>query len=140
VASVDKVLVDSSVWIDYFAGDGPTVRALNALVTADRIVICGQIVQEVLQGSRDDKAFARLERRMTLWPVEPEERADFVEAARVFARLRWKGVTIPPTDCLVAAVALRRGLPLYANDADFDHIPGLLRHRPSGERRVDERK
>jgi predicted nucleic acid-binding protein len=67
---------------------------------------------------------------MALWDVEREEPADFVEAARVFARLRWRGTTIPPTDCLIAAVALRRKLLLYANDTDFDDIPGLRRYKP----------
>ena len=44
--------------------------------------------------------------------------------------LRWNGITIPPTDCLIAVVAIRRKLLLYANDSDFDNIPGLRRYTP----------
>ena len=87
-------------------------------------------MQEVLQGSRDEKAFAKLEQQMTVWPAETEEPGDFIDAARIFARLRKRDRTIPPTDCLVAAVARRRALLLYANDADFDDIPGLSRYKP----------
>jgi predicted nucleic acid-binding protein len=130
VAEHGKVLVDASVWIDFLRGDDDTVRALNLLIKSGRVVVCGQVLQEVLQGSRDDKAFATLEGHMRLWHLEAEEPADFIEAARVFARLRWKGVTIPPTDCLMAAIALRRKLLLYANDRDFDDIPGLRRYQP----------
>lgn len=125
-----KVLVDTSVWIDFLDGREASVKALNLLIKSGRVVVCGQIRQEVLQGSRDDKAFAKLEAQMTLWDSETEEPADFIEAARVFARLRWNGITIPPTDCLIAAVALRRKLLLYANDSDFDDISGLRRYRP----------
>ena len=133
-----RILVDTSVWIDFLDGRDESVKALNLLIKSGRVTICGQIRQEVLQGSRDDKAFAKLEAQMALWDSETEEPADFIEAARVFARLRWKGVTIPPTDgtrrlssrCLIAAVALRRKLLLYANDSDFDDIPGLRRYRP----------
>ena len=125
-----KVLVDASVWIDFLQGQDDVVAALNLLITSGRVVVCGQVLQEVLQGSRDEKAFAKLEGQMALWHAEVEAPADFIEAARVFARLRWRGVTIPPTDCLVAAVALRRKLLLYANDTDFDEIPGLKRYRP----------
>jgi len=125
-----KVLVDTSVWIDFLDGREASVKALNLLIKSGRVVVCGQIRQEVLQGSRDDKAFAKLEAQMTLWDSETEEPADFIEAARVFARLRWNGITIPPTDCLIAAVALRRKLLLYANDSDFDDIPGLRGYRP----------
>jgi predicted nucleic acid-binding protein len=126
----DKVLVDTSVWIDFLDGRDDAVKALNLLIPSGRILVCGQIRQEVLQGSRDERAFAKLEMQMALWDAEAEEPADFVEAARVFARLRWTGVTIPPTDCLIAAVALRRKLLVYASDSDFDHVPGLRRYRP----------
>ena len=125
----DRVLVDTSVWIDYLDGREASVKGLNLLIKSGRVAACGQIRQEVLQGSRDDKAFAKLDAQMALWASEAEEPADFIEAARIFARLRWSGMTIPPTDCLIAAVAIRRKLPLYANDNDFDDIPGLSRYR-----------
>jgi predicted nucleic acid-binding protein len=130
MAAHARVLVDSSVWIDFLNGHDDVVTALTALISSGRVVVCGQILQEVLLGSRDEKAFAKLEKRMASWPTEVEEPADFLEAARIFARLRWRGVTVPPTDCLVAAVALRRKLSLYANDTDFDDIPGLSRYAP----------
>ena len=84
----------------------------------------------MLQGSRDEKSFAKLEKRMAIWESEAEEPADFIEAARVFAHLRWKGITVPPTDCLIAAIAIRRKFLLYARDLDFDHIPQLQRYKP----------
>jgi hypothetical protein len=125
-----RVLVDTSVWIDFLDGREATVRALNLLIKSGRVVVCGQIRQEVLQGSRDDRAFAKLEAQMALWDAEVEAPEDFVDAARIFARLRWSGTTIPPTHCLIAAVAIRHGLLLYANDSDFDDVPGLRRYTP----------
>src|SRR5437016_12570702 len=97
-----KVLVDSSVWVDYFNGEDEAVSTLNSLINSGRIVVCGQIRQEVLQGSRDEKAFAKLEKQMDLWESVAEEPADFTHAAHMFARLRWRGITIPPADCLIA--------------------------------------
>ena len=124
------LLVDSSVWVDYFNGHNETVETLNGLIRTRRIVICGQIRQEVLQGSRDEKAFAKLGRQMSLWESAAEEPNDFTEAARIFARLRWKGITVPPADCLIAALAIRKKLTLYSNDSDFDQIPHLQRYKP----------
>ena len=130
MAEDDRVLVDASVWVDYLNGQAEAVKAMNALIRSGRVLVCGQIRQEVLQGSRDEKAFAKLEKQMSLWDCETEEPSDFTEAARIFARLRWKGITIPPTDCLIAAVAMRRKLLLYATDNDFDYIPQLRRYVP----------
>ena len=124
MAQRGKVLVDTSVWIDFFRGEANAVKALGSLIKRGGIVICGQVRQEVLQGSRDEKAFVKLEKQMEIWESEAEEPGDFVAAARIFARLRWKGITIPPTDCLIAALAIRRGLQLFAHD-DFHQVPGL---------------
>ena len=126
----NHVLVDSSVWLDYLRGEPKTILTLNALIDNQSIVICGQILQELLQGSRDTRAFNRLLKEMELAQYEAEERQDFVRSARIFANLRWRGITIPPSDCLVAAVAIRRKLQLYAHDSHFDHI-GELKQFPA---------
>src|SRR5438034_9741164 len=120
-----EVLVDSSVWVDYFNGEDEAVVRLNFLIDSARMLVCGEIRQEVLQGSRDEKAFAKVEKQMALWESIAEEPADFTEGAHLLARLRWTGITIPPSDCLMAAVAIRKNLLLYTSNADFDESPQL---------------
>ncbi len=128
MAESSRILVDTSVWMDFLRGEPEAVKALSSLTRTRRVVICGQIRQEILQGSRDEKAFSKLEKELAIWESETEEPADFVEAARIFARLRWKGITIPPTDCLIASIAIRRKLQLFTFDEDFDRIPNLQRY------------
>lgn len=125
-----RVLVDSSIWIDFFIGDQNVIGTLGGLIKNRRVVICGQIKQEVLQGSRNAKAFAKLEKKMWVWEYEAEQADDFVDAARIFAQLRWKGVTLPPSDCLIAAVAKRCQLSIYTSDPDFSMIPQLELFKP----------
>jgi predicted nucleic acid-binding protein len=126
----DRVLVDTSAWIDFLQADAAVVRAIDALRRTHQIVLCGQVLQEVLHGSRDAPAFHRLERQFGVWAFEMEQLEDFKEAARIYARLRWKGVTVPPSDCLIAALARRCALKVYATDPDFDRIPDLRRYVP----------
>ena len=121
----DRVLVDTSAWIDHLAGNAGIMRALERPMDNHRVVICGQVRQEVLQGARDEKAFARLQRDMSLWAYEAEVPPDYDAAARIYAQLRWKGVTVPPSDCLIAAVARRCGLTICATDAHFRQIPDI---------------
>ena len=125
MADSGNVLVDTSAWLDLFAGPTAAASALLPLMKARRVVICGMVLQEVLQGSRDDAMLRRLERDMSLWSYEPETPDDFAAAARTYARLRWKGVTIPSADCLIAEVAKRSGARLFATDPHFGQIPGL---------------
>ena len=130
VAGGDRVLVDTSVWVAFLQGDPAVVLRIDALRRTHEIVLCGQVLQEILQGSRDAGAFDRLERQFGVWAVEMEKLEDFKEAARIYARLRWKGVTVPPSDCLIAALARRCALRVYATDPDFDRIPDLGRYAP----------
>jgi hypothetical protein len=126
----DRVLVDTSAWIDYFAGDERIVRVLNGPINDDRVVMCGQVKQELLQGTRDDKMFAKLERELSTWRYEAETPADFREAAHIYAHSRWKGSTVPASDCLIAALAKRCGLLLCATDPHFKSIPDLRLYQP----------
>ena len=128
----ELILVDTSIWIDYFRGEAATVRQLDQIIDQGLVLVSGLILQEVLQGSRDRASFDRLQEEMAHWAYEGELPEDFVEAARLFAELRWDGVTIPPSDCLVAAVALRRKVRLCARDNHFDRIQELERHAPAG--------
>lgn len=124
MAEPDSVLVDTSAWIDFLAGQPEVVATIARLRDSHPIVICGQIKQEVLQGSRDKRAFATLDVQLSVWAYEAEQPEDFVSAARLYADLRWKGVTVPAADCLIAAVAKRRGFSVYATDPHFKSIPG----------------
>lgn len=124
------LLVDSSVWVDFLRGNEHVARRLRMAAESDALAVSGMILHEVLRGSRTQAQLARFEREMGLWERVAEIEADFVEAARLYARLRWSGATVPASDCLVAAVALRLDLRLYAEDDDFDRIPGLQRYTP----------
>lgn len=121
----EKLLVDTSAWIAYFAGDEPMAQMLGRPMRERRIIMCGQVKQELLQGTRDDKKFAALERQLAIWPYEAETPADFVEGARLYARLRWKGTTVGSADCLIAALAKRCGFAVCATDPHFKEIPDL---------------
>ena len=70
-------------------------------------------------------AFAKLEQELAIWAYEAETPEDFREAAHVYARLRWKGMTVPASDCLIAAVAKRCDLLVCATDPHFEALPGV---------------
>jgi len=121
----DSVLIDSSVWVSFLDGDARAVQLVARARNAGRIVVSGQVKQEVLQGARDNAALQKLDGDMAVWSYEAELPADFVAAARIHAELRWKGIAIPSADCLVAAVAKRLDAQVCATDVHFTLIPGL---------------
>jgi len=116
------ILVDSSVWIDYFrAADTPQVALLDSLLGRTRIAVGDLIAAEVLQGVRDDKQFQWVKQvfdsftRLDLCGYDLA-----VKAAENHRVLRANGITIRKTiDTLIATRCIEDGLTLLHADRDF---------------------
>lgn len=124
------VLVDTSVWIEVFRRVRPL--DLEAVVARDEIVTCLPVVQEVLQGFRDDGAYRLAREALLSFPlVESPLGADvFLEAADLFRTARRNGLTVRSSvDCLVAACALRHDLEVLHRDRDYAALARASRLR-----------
>ena len=117
------ILVDSSVWIDYFRGVSTRqTDRLDALLGAEPLAIGDVILAEVLQGFIHERAFNQalaLLTSLTLVEVGGQEIA--IQAARNFRTLRVHGVTVRKTiDTLIATCCIERGHLLLYSDRDFE--------------------
>ena len=123
------ILVDSSVWIDYFRG--ATTRqteALDRLLGRAPLSTGDLIVAEVLQGFTRDRDFnLAKDLLMSLEIVEIGGVEVAIRAARNFRHLRRKGVTVRKTiDTLIATRCIESGYALLHSDADFDPFAQYL--------------
>ena len=117
------ILVDSSVWIDYFRGVAtPQTDRLDWLLGSEHLAIGDIILTEVLQGFTRQRDFdLALERLGALTLVEIGGREVAVKAAANFRRLRTQGVTPRKTiDTLIATRCIENGYPLLFSDRDFE--------------------
>jgi hypothetical protein len=126
------ILVDTSVWIEVFRARQPL--ALTSLVDFDDIVTCLPVVQEVLQGFRDESDFRRAREAMLALPIveAPLGEATFLEAVALYRRARRVGRTVRSSvDCLIAACALRSDLEVLHRDRDYAALAAVsgLRER-----------
>jgi len=117
------ILVDSSVWIDYFNGTGTSeAEKLDLLLGVEPLAIGDLILTEVLQGFDKDRDFnsaRNLLSSMTI--VELGGRDIAVQAARNFRALRKLGVTVRKTiDTVIATRCIESGYDLLHSDRDFD--------------------
>lgn len=117
------ILVDSSVWIDYFRGDAtPGTTALDDMLGREQVIVGDLILAEILQGFDTEAQAARAERLLgSLETIELGGRDAAVAAAASFRALRRAGVTVRKTiDTLIASCCIREGHVLLHNDRDFD--------------------
>jgi predicted nucleic acid-binding protein len=114
-------LVDTSVWIEVFRK--PNRLRLTDVVDLEEIVTCLPVVQETLQGFRDEGAFRKAREAMLALPVvEAPLRLEVVEdAVTLYRSGRRSGLAIRSSvDCLIAACALRNNLTVLHHDRDFE--------------------
>ena len=130
-----KVLIDTSVWADFFNGfASPQEKSLVRLLAGDdEICTCGVVVAEVFQGLRREKGRAEIERLFReLVFLEPSGMDTYLKAANVYRSLRRRGVTVRSTiDCLIAVIAEENDCDVLARDRDVGAIlrAGLVKAR-----------
>ncbi len=127
---MDNVLIDSSVWINYFRQNknkSTVSKDVNLLLDDDRVVLCGMVELEILQGLRG-KEHALVRELFGALRFVDTQREDFVSAGLLLNQLRSKGITLPSSDCLIAAQCIRHNLSLYTLDQDFNQIHSLKRY------------
>jgi predicted nucleic acid-binding protein len=128
------LLVDTSAWVEVFRK--PSRFDLDDVGGLDEVVTCLPIVQEVLQGFRDEAAFRMARDAMLALPCveSPLRQECFEEAAGLYRSARRAGVTLRSSvDCLIAVCAIRHGLTVLHRDRDF---PALASLSPLLERQI----
>ena len=116
------ILVDSSVWIDYFRGTAtPQAEKLESLLGTEPIATGDLILTEVLQGFVSDRDFNQARKLLTSLVVVDLAGQDIaIQAAKNFRALRALGVSVRKTiDTVIATRCIESGLPLLYSDRDF---------------------
>ncbi len=120
------ILVDTSVWIDWLRNhDNTATETLNALLDQPaQLVLCDRVVQEILQGIRDDKEVREVERHLRLFACLDTGGLDLALAsAKLYRQLRKKGITIRAgNDVVIAALCIQHDIGLLHSDRDFEAI------------------
>ena len=117
------ILVDSSVWVDYFNGTANReTDYLDTLLGSEPVAIGDLILTEVLQGFRIDVDYAsakELLRGLTLYDLLGADIA--VKTADHYRALRKKGITVRKTaDAIIATFCIEHRMPLLYAGCDFD--------------------
>lgn len=123
-------LADTSAWVEYDRATGSSVdRRLQELIeTAGALGVTEPVAMEVLAGARDERREADLRRLLLRFELlRFDAVSDFEGAVQIYRRCRASGVTPRGmVDCMIAAVALRRGTTLLAYDADLGRVARVV--------------
>lgn len=124
------ILVDSSVWIDFLRSKSSAHEAhlRDLLAVPDVVRVPGLVVQEVLQGIREEAMFEVVRARLCNFPIVHADTETYVMAARMYQTLARRGIAIPPGDITIAALSIQYQWPLYT--LDHRHFVRIAHHSP----------
>lgn len=117
------LVVDTTVWVDYFNGQvNPETEYLDSVLSEEPILVGDLILTETLQGFKEDKDFKLAQTALARF-----EQAGMLDlkiaqqSAQNYRTLRKKGITVRKTiDCLIATYCIENDHTLLHRDADFD--------------------
>ncbi len=124
------ILADTSAWVEYDRATGSAAdQRLAALIADDGpLVVTEPVLMEMLAGARSEAREADVRRLLLSFGFLPFDAVtDFEAAARIYRRCRQAGVTPRGmVDCMIAAVAYRRGAALLSWDVDVDRVAQVI--------------
>ncbi len=123
------VVVDTSVWVDFFRGRNEPVRIeLRRLIKSNRAILVGMVMAEILQGIKSTTERENVESHFGALPYLEVSQTTWRSAAETAETLRSHGISLPFSDVLIATLAMEHELPVYSTDPHFTQIPHLKLH------------
>ena len=117
-------LLDTSVWIHYLRrpGDESVHELVAGLLDSNRAATCPIIILELLRGASSPKMFRYLKESLGVLPLFDVSRHVWSRSCELGFNLRMKGISIPTTDLIIAAVAIHEDIPIVSRDRHFELI------------------
>ena len=125
------VIADTTVWIEFLKGGDAVCReALRTLIRGEQVALVGIVLAELLQGCRSAKESGEVLHNLAGLSFLETRFSTWRKSGELSAALRRKGITLPLSDVLIAALALEHDCQIFTLDPHFEQIPGLSLYRP----------
>ncbi|NJD02542.1 MAG: PIN domain-containing protein [Ruminiclostridium sp.] len=120
-----KIIVDTSIWIEYFKNNPCIVDFMEKRLLEDTVYLVGIIVSELIQGIKNEKEREIIRSNLDAINYIDMKFEDWVKTGDLSNKLRQGGFTIPLTDIAIAAATMENNMILVTRDKHFNKVPGL---------------
>lgn len=120
IEGLDKVLVDTSAWIEFFRKKEPYYSVVLELIDNDIVCCIGIVLAELLQGAKSDKELNTIKEFLHVFEFLPESVKSWEKAGELSYTLKQKGKAIGLSDCFIAVLAKTNNVKLLTLDKHFD--------------------
>ncbi len=125
--SVEKVLIDTSVWIEYFRNKSESVsREVDEIFSKKEIYVPKIVIAELIQGAKSENEISIIKDFIEAFNIIDQREETWFKAGRLSFDLKKKGKTINLTDCYIAVMAQEHACKIFTFDEHFKDIQKIL--------------
>jgi len=125
--SADRILIDTSVWIEYFRSKSSSVaQKVDRFLEKDEIYIPKIIIAELMQGSKSTKELSIIEDFFDAFHIIDQKEDSWIKAGSLSYKLKKKGKNINLFDCYIAVIAQEYGCIIFSLNRHFKEMQSLI--------------
>ncbi|MCP2518960.1 PIN domain-containing protein [Candidatus Aminicenantes bacterium AC-335-K20] len=118
-----KILIDTSVWIDYFRNKSSNLsEKVDKILSEDEIYVPKIIIAELIQGAKSEREISVIKDFIDAFNIIDQKEDTWIKAGRLSYNLKKKGKTINLIDCYIAIIAQEHGCQIFTLDEHFKEI------------------
>ena len=124
----EKVLIDTSIWIDYFKNkDLSLSKCMDEILSNADVYVPRIVIGELIQGAKSDKEISIIEEFIGAFNIIDQQQNTWINAGKLSYSLKKKGITINLTDCYIALIASENYCKIFTLDEHFKNIKKFLK-------------
>jgi len=125
--SADRILIDTSVWIEYFRSKSSSVaQKVDRFLEEDEVYVPKIIIAELMQGSKSTKELSIIEDFFDAFHIIDQKEDSWIKAGSLSYKLKKKGKNINLFDCYIAVIAQEYGCTIFSLNRHFKDIQSLI--------------
>lgn len=126
--NAERILVDTSVWIEYFRNTAFSFQSqLETIMENDAVFVPKIVIAELLQGAKSDKEVKIIEDFLEAFHIIDQTEDSWIEAGRLSFTLKKKGKNIHLIDCYIAVIAREHGCRIFTLNRHFQEIRKVIK-------------
>ncbi len=124
----EKILVDTSVWIDYFKGqNGYIVNLMDAILTKNNIYVPKVVIAELMQGCKSEKEISVVEDFLDAFYIIDNSENTWIKAGKLSFSMKKQGKTVNLIDCYISVIARENDCAVFTLDKHFYDIKNFIK-------------
>ena len=124
--SAEKILIDTSIWIDYFQNRSSLIsEKMDKILSENEVYVPKIVIAELIQGAKSEKEISIIEDFLDAFHIVDQKKDTWLKAGRLSYDLRKKGKTINLLDCYIASIAREHECKIFTLNRHFKEIQSI---------------